>query len=89
MHAGRGSQASFAGYLLEGDFAMSSIPKKNKSLMASAGRILLSGVLAVCPVANMAATGSDSPQNVLDPTQLSLEDLMNLRSRPSPRERKK
>ena len=57
---------------------MSSIPKKNKSLMASAGRILLSGVLAVCPVANMAATGSDSPQNVLDPTQLSLEDLMNL-----------
>src|SRR5207302_10857650 len=57
---------------------MSSIRKKNKSLLASAGRILLSGVLAVCPVANMSATGSDSPQNVLDPTQLSLEDLMNL-----------
>src|SRR5438309_9089763 len=60
---------------------MSSIRKKNKSLLASAGRILLSGVLAVCPVANMSATGSDSPQNVLDPTQLSLEDLMNLQVR--------
>ena len=56
---------------------MSSISKNNISLMASAGRILLAGVLAVCPLAN-AAAGAGSPQNVLDPTTLSLEDLMNL-----------
>src|SRR5690349_6518785 len=57
---------------------MSSIRKNNVTLMASAGRILLAGVLAVCPVANASAAGPGNPQNVLDPTQLSLEDLMNL-----------
>jgi iron complex outermembrane receptor protein len=57
---------------------MSSITKNNISWMASAGRILLAGVLAVCPVANASASGPASPQKVLDPTTLSLEDLMNL-----------
>src|SRR5260370_19595260 len=58
---------------------MSSIPKNNISLMASAGRILLLGMLSVSQVANVSASGPRSPQNVPDdPTKLSLEDLMNI-----------
>jgi len=56
---------------------MSSISKNNISLMASAGRILLAGVLAVCPLANVSASGPAGPQNVPDVTSMSLEDLMN------------
>src|SRR5260370_15202267 len=58
---------------------MSSIPKNTISLMASAGRILLLGMLSVSQVANVSASGPRSPQNVPDdPTKLSLEDLMNI-----------
>src|SRR5690242_7644438 len=58
---------------------MSSICKNNTSLMASAGRILLLGMLTVSQVANVSASGPGSPQSVPDdPTKLSLEDLMNI-----------
>src|SRR5438552_18221056 len=58
---------------------MSSIHKNNIGLMASAGRILLLGMLTVCPPVNVSASGPGSPQNVPeDPTVLSLEDLMNI-----------
>src|ERR1700686_2644699 len=73
-----GSHASVAGYLLEGDLDMSPIRKNNVSVMASAGRILLLGMLTVCPPANVSASGSANPQSVPDVTTMSLEDLMNL-----------
>ncbi len=60
---------------------MSSIRKNNISLMASAGRIFLLGMLTVCPPGNVSASGpsgADNPQNVPDVTSMSLEDLMNL-----------
>lgn len=58
---------------------MSSISKNNISLMASASRILLLGMLTVSQVANVSASGPGSPQSVPDdPTKLSLEDLMNI-----------
>ena len=43
--------------------------------MARAGRMLLAGTLAVCPLANASAAG---PQSVPDVTSMSLEDLMNM-----------
>jgi iron complex outermembrane recepter protein len=70
-----GSYASFAGYLLEGDLDMSPIRKNEISWMARAGRMLLAGTLAVCPLANASAAG---PQSVPDVTSMSLEDLMNM-----------
>jgi iron complex outermembrane receptor protein len=73
-----GSYASFAGYLLEGDLDMSPIHKNEISWMACAGRMLLAGMLAVCPLANVSAAGSGSPQNVPNVGDMSLEDLMNL-----------
>src|SRR5437870_6398979 len=57
---------------------MSSIHKNNTSLMASAGRIFLLGMLTVSQVANVSASGPGNPQNVPDVTSMSLEDLMNL-----------
>lgn len=57
---------------------MSSIRKNNVSVMASAGRILLLGMLTVCPPANVLASGPANPQNIPDVTTMSLEDLMNL-----------
>src|SRR5438552_2616239 len=58
---------------------MSSIHKNNIGLMASAGRILLLGMLTVCPPVNVSASGPGSPRNVTeDRTVLSLEDLMNI-----------
>ena len=57
---------------------MSSIPKQNITSIASAGRILLLGILTVCQTANVSAAGSAYPQSVPDVTTLSLEDLMNL-----------
>jgi iron complex outermembrane recepter protein len=70
-----GSYASFAGYLLEGDLDMSPIRKNEISWMACTGRMLLAGMLAVCPLANVSAAG---PQSVPDVTSMSLEDLMNM-----------
>jgi iron complex outermembrane recepter protein len=70
-----GSYASFAGHLLEGDLDMSPIHKNEISWMACAGRMLLAGILAVCPIANVSAAG---PQSVPDVTSMSLEDLMNM-----------
>ena len=74
-HSDWGSYASFAGYLLEGDLDMSPIRKNEISWMACAGRMLLAGMLAVCPLANVSAAG---PQSVPDVTSMSLEDLMNM-----------
>ena len=70
-----GSYASSAGYLLEGDLDMSPIRKNEISWMACTGRMLLAGMLAVCPMANASAAG---PQSVPDVTSMSLEDLMNM-----------
>ena len=70
-----GSYASSAGYLLEGDLDMSPIRKNEISWMACTGRMLLAGMLAVCPLANVSAAG---PQSVPDVTSMSLEDLMNM-----------
>src|SRR5437879_2333022 len=59
---------------------MSSIRKNNISLMPSPGRIVLLGMLTVCPPGNVSASGpsgADNPQNVPDVTSMSLEDLMN------------
>jgi iron complex outermembrane recepter protein len=70
-----GSYASSAGYLLEGDLDMLPIRKNEISWMACAGRMLLAGMLAVCPMANASAAG---PQSVPDVTSMSLEDLMNM-----------
>ncbi len=57
---------------------MSSITNNNVSWMAVAGRFLLAGVLAVCPLANASAAGAGSPQSVFDPAALPIEDLMNV-----------
>lgn len=57
---------------------MSSMRKNNVSLMASAGRVLLLGILTVSQAANVSASGPANPQNVPDVTNLSLEDLMNI-----------
>jgi iron complex outermembrane receptor protein len=57
---------------------MSSIRKNNISLIASAGRIFLLGMLVVSQVANVSASGPGNPQVPKDPTVLSLEDLMNI-----------
>lgn len=54
---------------------MSPISKNEISWMACAGRMLLAGMLAVCPLANVSAAG---PQSVPDVTSMSLEDLMNM-----------
>jgi len=54
---------------------MSPIRKNEISWMARAGRMLLAGTLAVCPLANASAAG---PQSVPDVTSMSLEDLMNM-----------
>jgi iron complex outermembrane recepter protein len=54
---------------------MSPIHKNEISWMARAGRMLLAGTLAVCPLANASAAG---PQSVPDVTSMSLEDLMNM-----------
>jgi iron complex outermembrane recepter protein len=54
---------------------MSPIYKNEISWMACAGRMLLAGMLAVCPLANVSAAG---PQSVPDVTNMSLEDLMNM-----------
>jgi iron complex outermembrane recepter protein len=54
---------------------MSPIHKNEISWMACAGRMLLAGMLAVCPLANVSAAG---PQSVPDVTSMSLEDLMNM-----------
>jgi iron complex outermembrane receptor protein len=54
---------------------MSPIRKNEISWMACTGRMLLAGMLAVCPLANVSAAG---PQSVPDVTSMSLEDLMNM-----------
>jgi iron complex outermembrane receptor protein len=54
---------------------MSPIRKNEISWMARAGRMLLAGTLALCPLANASAAG---PQSVPDVTSMSLEDLMNM-----------
>ncbi len=54
---------------------MSPIRKNEISWMACTGRMLLAGMLAVCPLANASAAG---PQSVPDVTSMSLEDLMNM-----------
>jgi iron complex outermembrane recepter protein len=54
---------------------MSPIRKNEISWMARAGRMVLAGTLAVCPLANASAAG---PQSVPDVTSMSLEDLMNM-----------
>jgi iron complex outermembrane receptor protein len=56
---------------------MSSIRKKNTNWMASAGRLVLLGVLTVSQAANVSATGASNPQNVPDYADMSIEDLMS------------
>src|SRR5256885_12270025 len=57
---------------------MSPINKNNTSWIASAGRMLLLGMLTVSQVANASASGPGNPQNVPNVGNMSLEDLMNL-----------
>ena len=54
---------------------MSPINKNNTSWIASAGRILLLGMLTVSQVTNASASGPGSPQNVPNVGNMSLEDL--------------
>jgi iron complex outermembrane recepter protein len=54
---------------------MSPIRNNEISWMARAGRMMLAGMLAVCPLASASAAG---PQGVPDVTSMSLEDLMNM-----------